>query len=496
MFSQRGRVWGASVFFGVAFFVLPTLAFAADLNLSPTSGLHAVGEEFDVKLTVDPGTDKVNASDGEITFDSSLLSVSKISKDGSAFSLWTSDPTFSNSAGTIDYSGGTPSAMSNSGTIITITFKGKAKGAAKVTVTKGSVLAADGKGTNVYKNGGSASFDITDAPADTTDNTDSTDQTGSGGDGAVGPVPLAPTINSPTHPKEDSWYSTSTAIFTWNVLSEDTDVRTLLSQSDSDTPTKNMKKIATSTTVTNVPDGVSYFYVQLKNDSGWGAVGKRKIQVDTVPPKSFDVALVDPGGGQQKKLSFKTDDDLSGMDRYEIVLGSSTAGTIQANDQFDGTAAIPPQKGGNTMVIIRAFDKAGNKTEASKMLNLPKVDEPTADGGTAQPTGFWTLERFFLIFILVLLAILISWMMRNRTQGATQKSQLLHRVAEIGDRNDRVFSAMREQFEQMIKDLDEKPQLTAEERAFWEETKEVLDIAEDQINSGISDLKRMIREGN
>jgi hypothetical protein len=65
----------------------------------------------------------------------------------------------------------------------------------------------------------------------------------------------------------------------------------------------------------------------------------------------------------------------------------------------------------------------------------------------------------------------------------------------MGDRNDRVFSAMREQFEEMIKDLDKKPQLTPEERAFWEETKEVLDIAEDQINSGISELKKMIREG-
>jgi hypothetical protein len=234
--------------------------------------------------------------------------------------------------------------------------------------------------------------------------------------------------------------------------------------------------------------------VQLKNDSGWGAVGKRKIQVDSVPPKDFDVALVDPGGGKEQKLSFKTTDDLSGMDRYEIVIAKSIVTTVPANDAFDGTAPVPVQKGGDTEVTIRAYDKAGNKAEAVKTLKLPKVDPPLEAGQTA-PTGFWTWDRVLLILVLMLLAALITWIMRNRNQQATVKSVLLHRVAEMGDRNDRVFSAMREQFEQMIKDLDEKPQLTPQERQFWEETKEVLDIAEDQINSGISELKKMIREG-
>jgi hypothetical protein len=494
MFSlRRERVWGATAFLSVVLFVVPAIASAADLNLSPTSGSKAVGAEFDVKVLLDPGGEKVNASDGEITFDAALLSVSKISKDGSAFSLWTADPTFSNSAGTVDYSGGTPTAFSNSGTVITITFKGKAKGSAKVSVSKGSVLAADGKGTNVYKNGGTASFDITDAPPPAPDTTDAA-PTDSGGDGAVGPVPLAPTISSPTHPKEDSWYSTSTAIFIWNVLAEDTDVRTLVSQNDSDAPKVNMKKIATSTTVTKVPDGISYFFVQLKNDSGWGAVGKRKIQIDTVPPKDFDVALVDPGGGATPKLSFKTDDELSGMDRYEVVINNAIAVTIQASAVTDGTAPVPVQKGGDTAVTIRAFDKAGNKTEATKTLKLPKVDPPLPEG-TPAPTGFWTWERIILILLFMILAALITWIMRTRNQGATAKSILLHRVAEMGDRNDRVFAAMREQFEDMVKNLDARPQLTPEEREFWEETKEVLDISEDQINSGIADLKRMIREG-
>jgi hypothetical protein len=491
---MRERVWGAYVFFFITFFALPFFAFAADLNISPTTATHAVDEEFNVQVVVDPGGENVNASDGEVSFDSSVLSVSKVSKDGSVFSLWTADPTFSNSAGTIGFSGGTPSAFSKTGTVVTITFKGKKKGSAKVSVSKGSVLAADGKGTNVFKNGGSATFEISDAPAPKEDT--EPNAADSGGDGAVGPVPLAPIINSSTHSKEDSWYSTSTAIFTWNILAEDIDARILLSALDGDTPKTALKRAATSSRQTNIADGVWYFYVQLRNDSGWGAVGKKKIQIDSVAPKAFDVALQDPGGGATPKLSFKTEDELSGMDRYEIVIANSIAATIQAANLTDGTAPVPPQKGGDTPVTIRAYDKAGNKTEASKILKLPKVDPPLAAGETAPAqTGFWTIERILLIILFMLFGGLITWLMRTRNQIATQKALLLHRVAEVGDRNDRVFSAMREQFEQMIKDLDEKPQLTPEEREFWEETKEVLDIAEDQINSGISDLKRMIREG-
>lgn len=491
MFSlSRERILGASAFLGVVIFALPIFAFAADLNLDPATAKHAMGEEFDVKVVVDPGGQNINAADGTVTFDAGALSVSKVSKDGSAFSLWTADPTFSNAAGTIQFSGGTPSAFSKIGTVITITFKGTKKGTAKVAVSKGSVLAADGKGTDVYKNGGSGSYEISDAPAAAPDTPDTSADT-SGGDGAVGPVPLAPTITSPTHPKEDSWYSTSTALFTWNILAEDTGVRTLLSQSESDTPKTALKGVATSTKQTGIADGVWYFYVQLKNDSGWGAVGKRKIQIDTVPPKSFDVALED---GSPPKLAFKTDDDLSGMDRYEIVLGKSLVATIQASALTDGTAPVPPQAGGDAEVTIRAFDKAGNKTEATKSLKLPKVDKPLAAGESAPAqTGFWTIERILLIFLFMLLGGLITWMMRTRNQTSTERMKLLHRVSEIGDKNDRVFSAMREQFEQMIKDLDEKPQLTPQERAFFEETKEVLDIAEEQVNSGVDDLKRMIR---
>jgi hypothetical protein len=104
---------------------VPFAASAAEMSFSPADGKFTTGKEFSIKVLVNPGVDSVNAADGQVSFDKDVLSVSSVSKDGSVFSLWTADPTFSNSAGTIDFSGGTPSAFSKSGTVVTIKFKGK-----------------------------------------------------------------------------------------------------------------------------------------------------------------------------------------------------------------------------------------------------------------------------------------------------------------------------------------------------------------------------------
>lgn len=480
------RVLGAAMVFLVMVGFRTPIVFAADLNIDPATASHPIGEEFKVKIAVDPSGQNVNASDGTVTFDTDVLTVVGVSKDGSAFSLWTADPTFSNSAGTIGFSGGTPTPFSKASSVLTVTFKGKKTGSAKVSVMKGSVLAADGKGTDVYKNGGSATYTITEAaPAPV----EATDQTDNGDGGAVGPVPLAPNITSPTHPKEDVWYSTSTVIFNWNILEEDTAARTLLSQTDNDTPKQALKKVATSTTITNVQDGISYFYVQLKNDSGWGAIAKRKIQIDTTPPKAFEVALVT---GNIPKFSFKTEDELSGMDRYEIVFAGSVVATVKAADVTDGMHPVPPQEGGEQNVTIRAYDKANNKAESSKILNLPKVAKP-ANPDAPPVQSFWTTEHILLILFAMIIGGLIGWIFYARKGADNQKSMLLHRVHAMGDKNDRVFAAMREEFEAMINDLDPRPQLTPEERQFLEDTKEVLDLAEEQIDGGIDELKKILR---
>lgn len=482
----------------VAFFLSPQYSRAADLSLTPATGSVSAGQKLSVQVVVDPSGDSVNASDGTITFDKSLLSVDSVTKDGSVFSLWTADPSFSNTEGTINFSGGTPTAFSNKGKIMTVVFKGKAPGSATISFSKASILAADGKGTDVYKTGNSATLTVTEAasaPAEES-TTDATSEE-STSDGAT---PLAPIITSSSHIKPDSWYATSTAVFLWQLPADATSVRTLLSDKDNDIPKIALKGSATSTlTVTGIKDGVSYFYVQLKNDFGWGEVGKIIVHVDTVPPLDFNVALQEPGSdGGPVKFTFKTDDQLSGLDHYELVIGTSSPLIIRAQDVSDGSYPVPPQGGGLQHVTIRAFDKAGNVKEVGADLTLPAIAKPkppvSAEEAAAQqtPSGFG-ITGILSVVLALFVGGLFAWNLYTRKLAHREKELLLQAVLEVRDKNDRIFSAMREEFEQMINNFDEKPQLTPQERDLLENIKEVLDISEELVDTSIEDLKKMVR---
>src|SRR6185437_4292187 len=407
----RVRPIAASILLGVAFFVVPQVVAAATLTFTPPSGNFNTGDTISVTVSVDPGGASVNAADGTISFDSKLLSVSGVSKS-TGFSLWTSDPTFDNSAGTVSFSGGTPTPFSSAKPILTITFTANAPGTAAVSVSKGSILAADGKGTDVFKAGTDASFTIAAGSSDSSG--DSTDNSGdsSASDAASSDAPPPATIiSSPTNPQSDNWYATTSAQFSWTLTSDITGVRTLLSTSATDTPKTKLKTATTSQTVGDIKDGVWYFLVQLENDGGWGDVANYKVQVDTTPPNQFDVSLQPAGSdGTPAKLLFKTDDALSGVDHYEVIFGSSTVGTVQAADVTDSGYAIPPQAGGPTLVTIKAFDKAGNMTSASKTLTLPAVAAPAAADATAAPaasgSSLWT--NILLLLFAIGIGALIS----------------------------------------------------------------------------------------
>lgn len=500
--SIRAFVLRCALFVSVLLLALPSVSRAAELSLSPASGTYGVGKEFSIKVMVDPGTEKVNASDGSLSYDKDLLSISSFSKDGSVFSLWTAEPSFSNAEGTFVYSGGTPTAFTAKGTILTIKFKGKKAGAAKVSFSKGSILAADGKGTDVYTKGGDASFTIEEQAStpDPEPAADAADESASDASGVdSGPPPIAPVIESSTHAKPDSWYGTSTAVFSWDPPPDVNGVRVLLSDKDEQTPTKVLKGVATSTIEKGVKDGTSYFYVQYKNESGWGDIAKRKVLVDTVKPGEFDVALLEAADENAvAKLSFKAEDALSGIDRYEIYFGESLVASVALKDLVDGAYPVPAQEGGPQTVRIKAYDMAGNWSEAKRELTLPKVLKASAKKAAdaeaaAVPVSPWTIERILTILFAFVIGGLASWIYNMRKTAQEDRLKILKRVAEVADKNDRVFSAMREEFEQMVNDFDKRPQLTPAERDFLEEIKEVLDISEELVDTGIDGLKKMIR---
>ena len=141
IFSQKSFFISLKIAIVVMYVLFAFFASAASLSVSPNTGVYSSGQTFTVKLNVNTSGAPINAADGTLTFNPNEISVVSVSK-GSIFNLWTADPTFSNSAGTVTFSGGSPTGYTGSaGTVISITFKSQNAGAPKISFSKGSVLA-------------------------------------------------------------------------------------------------------------------------------------------------------------------------------------------------------------------------------------------------------------------------------------------------------------------------------------------------------------------
>ncbi len=154
-------------FFAFLFILFPFFANAANLSFSKTSGSYNAGDTFTVNVYINSTDQSMNAASGVVLFPTDLISVSSISKNGSIFSLWVQEPLFSNNGGTVNFEGIVlnPGFIGSNGKILSITFKTKKVGNAEITFSTGSVLANDGKGTNILTNTGKMSVNIGEKPA-------------------------------------------------------------------------------------------------------------------------------------------------------------------------------------------------------------------------------------------------------------------------------------------------------------------------------------------
>ncbi len=153
-----------------AIFASPFLARAASLDFSPAIKTVSVGETFTVAVTVSSPDQAMNAASGDVSFPSDKLRALSVSNGGSAMNLWVQSPSFSNAAGNINFAGVVlnPGYIGTAGKVITIWFQAIATGNAPVSFSDGSILANDGKGTNILTSLGSAEFTITPAVPGTT----------------------------------------------------------------------------------------------------------------------------------------------------------------------------------------------------------------------------------------------------------------------------------------------------------------------------------------
>jgi hypothetical protein len=359
---------------------------SAKVSISPASGSYAVGKTFVASVMLDSGGGVgVNAADGALSFDPSLLAVQSISKENSVFNLWTSNPSFSNTAGTVDYSGGSNDAYTgSSGDVVDVTFKVLAAGSASVKFSSASALAADGQGTNVLGGNTGATYTLggTSAPASTPAPTQSTKQSTSQSSAANNssqtPFTITVTIASPTHPDPTKWYNSNSPNFTWTLTPDVAGVSVAFDQVPDTYPKRSSAGLLSSKQYTNVVEGTWYFHARFEDSVGdWSDPVNFQINIDTSAPLPFTVtAATGAGISGRTNLAFNATDTVSGIDHYVATFDSGATSTIGITDLQKGVYTALPLLPGNHTVQIGAYDKAGNYTNENVQFSIAGVTSP------------------------------------------------------------------------------------------------------------------------
>ena len=359
------------------FLFLPSFILAegkAKLFLSPSSGTFNVGKTFNVSIKVDSGGGVgINAAETVLKYDPQYLTVNSLSKSGSIFTLWPVEPSFSNTEGKITFGGGSPTAYTgNSGTIVTITFLAKKEGKTEVKFSSGSVLAADGMGTDVLGQMLSATFDLKTTGEGPPKEEKPKEEV------PTGKLPLLPEVSSPSHPDPQKWYANNNPEFNWKLPLDVIGVSLLFNEKPASNPGTVSQGLIESKKYEKVEDGVWYFHIRFQNKAGWGPILHRQVLIDTQPPEPFDLTIKREDSFDPKPiLQFFATDTLSGIEKYQILVDEKEVAIVspealEKNPFFELQPLVP----GKHLIQVKAIDKAGNNQLTSKEIEVEPLRPP------------------------------------------------------------------------------------------------------------------------
>lgn len=497
-------------FFVVSVFLISVSSvFAADLAVSPSTGSYSVGQTFTVTVRALPNGDNVNAVESTLSFNPAVLSVVSVAKTGSAFSLWTTEPTFSNSAGTIQFGGGSPTPFTASSNLVTITFRTVAEGAGALTFKSSSVLAADGRGTDVFKNATNGSYTVAAASTPTPTNPTPTTPTPTEEEAPAGEEqqaiiygdpPRAPEVGSQTFLDPELWYNVKKGVFTWTLPFDVDEVAVEITSNPENKPQEHKEAIAEqpveefSVSEENVIDGVQYVSVNFKNQVGWGAVTNRKLKIDTTPPEPFAIN-VQAGNTPDSfpLIRFDAKDTTSGVDYYEMTIADKEPLRITPDEARLGYLLKELEDGTYTVKVV-ATDMAGNKRESSIAVLITAGWVKPAE--TVEESSFWdflTPVNLFIFFLLVVIILQIIYFWYEHKNMKEREEKLRRETREIQDQMEKIFSALRDEIYDQINMITKRKRLSTKEREAVEALTQALEVSETLIEKEINDVKAILK---
>lgn len=458
----------------------------APLSLSPASGTYGVGKTFVVSISVD-SSQPFNSASGKLNFDKDMLAVQSVSKSSSALSLWAVEPSFSNADGTVDFEGGNTTALSGKKVLLAVTFKGLKEGTAKVGITSASVLAADGKGTDITGTKSEATFTLSASVPDPTPVAPPTPVAS-----LLGPTPEAPDVSATTHPDERLYYNASKARFTWELPPDVTVVRMSLDTKNKTIPTTSYDPAINEKEFDQLVDGVMYFHLRYKNDGGWGPTSHKQIMVDKTAPPPFTLTVAAIASSTDVAMQFMATDTLSGIDRYEIIIDAGTATKIPLTEVKNGSYTLAAQSPGEHTVTVKAYDKAGNFTGADGKFTIAGTLASAAkavDEEAPKPTNWGLILNIALI---ALIAFLIGYSWYEQKMFRREKYVAKRESDELRESLGNIFAALREEIGEQTSALFQKPNPSAQDREVMGHINEAIDLSEELISKEAEDVRKLL----
>ena len=494
------------VLLALGLFLLPLFAQAADLAITPSSGSYSVGQTFTATVQAVPGGDNINAVETTLNFDTSVLSVVSVSKTGSAFSLWTTEPTFSNSAGTIQFGGGSPTPFSNTSNLIVITFRTVAEGTGAVSISSASVLAADGRGTDVFGTGSGGSYTVAAGTTPTTEPTPTptptpTEEPEDGEEAIIfGDPPRSPEIGSQTFLDPELWYNTVDGLFTWTLPFDVNAMAIEIATDPENVPQDNEDAIVDPpveeflVTGDIVSDGIQYVSINFKNQVDWGAVTNRKLKIDTTPPRPFAINVQ---AGTSKNsfplLRFEAEDDTSGIEYYDMTIADNEPIRVTPDEARLGYLLKELEDGTYTVKVV-ATDMAGNNRESSvAVLITAGWVKPIVVEDEGSFWDFLTPVNLFIFFLLVVILLQTIFFWHERKQLKEKEEKLRRETREIQDQMEKIFSALRDEIYDQVLSITKRKRLSAKEKEAVESLTQALEVSETLIEKEINDVKTILK---
>lgn len=492
----------------LGFFLLPRAAFAADLLLSPNTGTYSAGQTFTATVRVVPGSgEEVNAVEATLSYDPAVLSVVSVNRDNSVFNLWTTEPTFSNSAGTVEFGGGTPSPFTTTSNVLSVTFRTVAEGDANVTFTDASVLVADGQGTDVFADATNGSYNVSaaatpeptpePAPAEPEPTPEET-----GDDEAIifGDPPRPPEIGSQTFLDPDVWYSETSGVFTWTLPFDVNAVAIEITDDPENRPEENEDAIIDppveeySLNEELLSDGVQYLSINFRNQVGWGAPTNRKLQIDTTPPEPFPIVVqqsTSPDGFPT--VRFEAEDEASGIDYYELTIADKEPVQVTPDEANIGYLLTELEDGTYTVTVV-AHDLAGNTRESQEAVQI--LAGWTAPVETEEERTIWsyfTTTNIFIGFLIIVILLQSIYFWYEHKHLRAREEKLRRETREIQDQMEKIFSALRDEIHDQILTITKRKRLSAKEKEAIEGLTQALEVSETLIEKEINDVNTILR---